>query len=212
MKALQNLIPNSNKTDKASMLDEAIEYLKQLQLQVQMLSLKNGLSLHPMCYPEGLQPLSLSRLSMELSDGNRSTPLNMTSTLPHPQDNNPLLYASNLPNKNTLTSQPSMSSYPSYVNNNLETSFAVESRIPSHKRPLQQTSETVHGEDMLQNQQSNAIYSATNLLGGSQGVEEFEAGTMAAPSTNNSLQTCIAGRDQSNAIMRNSEPNAIFTS
>ncbi|CAI9777583.1 unnamed protein product [Fraxinus pennsylvanica] len=28
MKALQNLIPNSNKTDKASMLDEAIEYLK----------------------------------------------------------------------------------------------------------------------------------------------------------------------------------------
>ncbi|KAG5540204.1 hypothetical protein RHGRI_020435 [Rhododendron griersonianum] len=34
MKALQNLIPNSNKTDKASMLDDAIEYLKQLQLQV----------------------------------------------------------------------------------------------------------------------------------------------------------------------------------
>ncbi|KAK1403103.1 hypothetical protein POM88_002708 [Heracleum sosnowskyi] len=34
LKALQNLIPNSNKTDKASMLDEAIEYLKQLQLQV----------------------------------------------------------------------------------------------------------------------------------------------------------------------------------
>lgn len=121
-------------------------YLLDVTLMVifQMLSLKNGLSLHPMCYPEGLQPLSLSRLSMELSDGNRSTPLNMTSTLPHPQDNNPLLYASNLPNKNTLASQPSMSSYPSYVNNNVETSFAVESRIPSHKRPLQQTSEVSH--------------------------------------------------------------------
>nr|ACN21633.1 putative basic helix-loop-helix protein BHLH9 [Lotus japonicus] len=49
MKALQNLIPNSNKTDKAFMLDEAIDYLKQLQLQVQMLSLRNGLSLHPIC-------------------------------------------------------------------------------------------------------------------------------------------------------------------
>ncbi|KAL8523200.1 hypothetical protein ACS0TY_013244 [Phlomoides rotata] len=36
LKALQNLVPNSNKTDKASMLDEAIEYLKQLQLQVQV--------------------------------------------------------------------------------------------------------------------------------------------------------------------------------
>ncbi|KAG6438124.1 hypothetical protein SASPL_103060 [Salvia splendens] len=47
LKALQNLIPNSNKTDKASMLDEAIEYLKQLQLQVQMLTMRNGLSLHP---------------------------------------------------------------------------------------------------------------------------------------------------------------------
>ncbi|CAI5525526.1 unnamed protein product [Closterium sp. Naga37s-1] len=32
MKALQQLIPNSNKTDKASMLDEAIEYLRVLQL------------------------------------------------------------------------------------------------------------------------------------------------------------------------------------
>lgn len=38
MKALQDLIPNSNKTDKASMLDEAIEYLKMLQMQLQVLS------------------------------------------------------------------------------------------------------------------------------------------------------------------------------
>ncbi|KAG0535365.1 hypothetical protein BDA96_04G360100 [Sorghum bicolor] len=47
MKALQTLIPNSSKTDKASMLDDAIEYLKQLQLQVQMLSMRNGLYLPP---------------------------------------------------------------------------------------------------------------------------------------------------------------------
>jgi phytochrome-interacting factor 4 len=36
MRALQELIPHCNKTDKASMLDEAIEYLKWLQLQVQV--------------------------------------------------------------------------------------------------------------------------------------------------------------------------------
>ncbi|KAL5205259.1 hypothetical protein ABZP36_033468 [Zizania latifolia] len=36
MKALQELIPHCNKTDKASMLDEAIEYLKSLQLQLQV--------------------------------------------------------------------------------------------------------------------------------------------------------------------------------
>ncbi|XP_057446043.1 transcription factor SPATULA-like isoform X4 [Lotus japonicus] len=45
MKALQNLIPNSNKTDKAFMLDEAIDYLKQLQLQVQ--SVPQGLTSFP---------------------------------------------------------------------------------------------------------------------------------------------------------------------
>ncbi|CAH9053999.1 unnamed protein product [Cuscuta europaea] len=54
LKALQTLIPNSNKTDKASMLDEAIEYLKQLQLKVQMLTMRNGLSLyHPPGYFQG---------------------------------------------------------------------------------------------------------------------------------------------------------------
>ncbi|MFS7972764.1 putative transcription factor bHLH family [Helianthus anomalus] len=45
LKALQTLVPNSNKTDKASMLDEAIEYLKQLQLKVQTLTMRNGFGL-----------------------------------------------------------------------------------------------------------------------------------------------------------------------
>ncbi|KAJ4914160.1 Transcription factor SPATULA [Raphanus sativus] len=63
MKALQSLIPNSNKTDKASMLDEAIEYLKQLQLQVQMLTMRNGINLHPLSLPgTSLHPLQLSQI------------------------------------------------------------------------------------------------------------------------------------------------------
>ncbi|KAH9305468.1 hypothetical protein KI387_009872, partial [Taxus chinensis] len=39
MKALQELVPNSNKTDKASMLDDIIDYVKFLQLQVKVLSM-----------------------------------------------------------------------------------------------------------------------------------------------------------------------------
>ncbi|KAM7267795.1 hypothetical protein ACFE04_009961 [Oxalis oulophora] len=39
MKGLQELVPNSNKTDKASMLDEIIDYVKFLQLQVKVLSM-----------------------------------------------------------------------------------------------------------------------------------------------------------------------------
>nr|AKN09554.1 basic helix-loop-helix transcription factor [Salvia miltiorrhiza] len=38
MKALQELVPNANRTDKASMLDEIIDYVKFLRLQVKVLS------------------------------------------------------------------------------------------------------------------------------------------------------------------------------
>ncbi|KAJ0966448.1 hypothetical protein J5N97_027586 [Dioscorea zingiberensis] len=94
MKALQNLIPNSNKTDKASMLDEAIEYLKQLQLQVQMLSMRNGLNLHPMYLPGNLQLMQTSQMSIDFTiDGGSATNMGVGSMLP--------------PNQNSLQQHPS---------------------------------------------------------------------------------------------------------
>ncbi|XXG68164.1 hypothetical protein AAC387_Pa06g1314 [Persea americana] len=39
MKALQELVPNSNKTDRAAMLDEIVEYVRFLRLQVKVLSM-----------------------------------------------------------------------------------------------------------------------------------------------------------------------------
>lgn len=63
MKALQKLIPNSSKTDKASMLDEAIEYLKHLQAQLQMMCLRNGMNIPPMMMPLGMQQLQMSLLA-----------------------------------------------------------------------------------------------------------------------------------------------------
>uniref|UniRef100_A0A0E0CSS2 BHLH domain-containing protein n=1 Tax=Oryza meridionalis TaxID=40149 RepID=A0A0E0CSS2_9ORYZ len=66
MKALQSLIPNSSKTDKASMLDDAIEYLKQLQLQVQMLSMRNGLYVPPVNLSGAPEHLPIPQMSAAL--------------------------------------------------------------------------------------------------------------------------------------------------
>ncbi|CAN6356961.1 unnamed protein product [Urochloa humidicola] len=56
MKALQELIPHCNKTDKASMLDEAIEYLKSLQVQLQMMWMGGGMAAAaaPVMFPAGM--------------------------------------------------------------------------------------------------------------------------------------------------------------
>ncbi|KAK8515886.1 hypothetical protein V6N13_096787 [Hibiscus sabdariffa] len=62
MKTLQKLVPNASKTDKASMLDEVIEYLKQLQAQVQMMSMR---SITPMMMmPLGLHPQQHLQMSV----------------------------------------------------------------------------------------------------------------------------------------------------
>ncbi|XP_043689480.1 transcription factor PIF5-like isoform X1 [Telopea speciosissima] len=60
MRALQELIPHCNKSDKASMLDEAIEYLKSLQLQLQIMCMGSGMA--PMMFP-GVQHY-MSRMGM----------------------------------------------------------------------------------------------------------------------------------------------------
>ncbi|CAN6684693.1 unnamed protein product [Malus baccata var. baccata] len=66
MKALQELIPRCNKSDKASMLDEAIEYLKSLQLQVQMMS--TGYGMIPMMFP-GVQQMMSVPMGMGIGMG-----------------------------------------------------------------------------------------------------------------------------------------------
>ncbi|EOA27188.1 hypothetical protein CARUB_v10023299mg [Capsella rubella] len=53
MRALQDLLPSCVKDDKASLLDEAIKYMRTLQLQVQMMSVGNGLIRPPTMLPVG---------------------------------------------------------------------------------------------------------------------------------------------------------------
>ncbi|KAK7356239.1 hypothetical protein VNO80_15507 [Phaseolus coccineus] len=51
MRILKELIPNCNKTDKASMLDDAIEYLKTLKLQLEIMSMGGRFSMPLMMLP-----------------------------------------------------------------------------------------------------------------------------------------------------------------
>ncbi|KAI5082363.1 hypothetical protein GOP47_0002106 [Adiantum capillus-veneris] len=60
MKALQALVPNSYKTDKASMLEEAIAYIKALKSQIQMMSYRGGTCYSPMILSHGVQHVQMA--------------------------------------------------------------------------------------------------------------------------------------------------------
>ncbi|CAN8328255.1 unnamed protein product [Cochlearia groenlandica] len=145
MKALQSLIPNSNKTDKASMLDEAIEYLKQLQLQVQMLTMRNGINLHPLCLPgTTLHPLQLSQIRPSIPPETTNDP-----TLNHA---NPYVSASNAPTD---------------MINTMASSYPLEPSIRNHFGPFPLLSSPVemNREGGLPHQRLNIGPSNTSLPG-----------------------------------------------
>lgn len=54
LKALQELIPNVNKTDKASVLSSVIDYLKKLRLQLQIMCCRNGMNISPLLVSQGV--------------------------------------------------------------------------------------------------------------------------------------------------------------
>ncbi|EEE62266.1 hypothetical protein OsJ_17053 [Oryza sativa Japonica Group] len=79
MRALQELIPNCNKIDKASMLEEAIEYLKTLQLQVQMMSMGTGMFVPPMMLPAAAAAMQHHHMQMQQMAG----PMAAAAHFPH---------------------------------------------------------------------------------------------------------------------------------
>ncbi|CAA2972773.1 transcription factor UNE10-like [Olea europaea subsp. europaea] len=95
MKTLQKLVPNSSKADKASMLDEVIEYLKQLQAQVQMMSRMNMSSMMlplamqqqlqmPMMSPMGMAGMGMAPMGMGFMDINTTGRAGMPPVLSPP--------------------------------------------------------------------------------------------------------------------------------
>ncbi|KAG6513096.1 transcription factor ALC-like isoform X1 [Zingiber officinale] len=161
MKALQSLIPNSSKTDKASMLDEAIEYLKQLQLQVQMLSMRNSLNQHPLYLHGALQPLQTMQLASNngldaeraMATGLEMLPLNQGSSVSN---------SFNLPTSSHLSAFP-----PSAINmTRPETSFAMESSQSHPGSFLFPVSiEDILTREGIPHQQSEARHFAQNHTG-----------------------------------------------
>ncbi|XP_057980257.1 transcription factor UNE10 [Malania oleifera] len=93
MKTLQKLVPNSSKTDKASMLDEVIEYLKQLQGQVQMMSRMNmmlPLAMQQQQQQQQQQQLQMSMMGMGMGMAGMGGPaVNVMgmNTMPRPNMN-----------------------------------------------------------------------------------------------------------------------------
>ncbi|KAF0905622.1 hypothetical protein E2562_007407 [Oryza meyeriana var. granulata] len=107
LRALQELVPHCNKTDKASILDEAIEYLKSLQMQVQIMWMTTGIA--PMMFPGAhqLMPpmgMGLNTACMPAAQGlnqlQRATHY-MNNPLPNqmPQIPSPSMNVPNVPNE-----------------------------------------------------------------------------------------------------------------
>ncbi|KAG0464783.1 hypothetical protein HPP92_018947 [Vanilla planifolia] len=103
MRALQELIPHCNKSDKASMLDEAIEYLKSLQLQLQVMWMGSGMN--PMLFP------SIQQYKSRLCHG-IGLPVMPSMQNPFPSDNRSM-HVSSIPNPSPVYSVQG-SSHPNF--------------------------------------------------------------------------------------------------
>lgn len=185
MKALQNLIPNSNKTDKASMLDEAIEYLKQLQLQVQMLSMRNGLNAHPMYLPGAMQQLQASQMCMGFEENTSVMNMGVVGMLPLNQDTS----GHNSFNLSSHSHQPIILPTTVASISVSETSFGMESSQSRHGFQLRAPTERLYTEDLLPHQQLDSGHTTRNL-------PENEMKTMAAASSLHFIGQASTGVEQ----------------
>ncbi|XP_074587666.1 transcription factor PIF4-like [Curcuma longa] len=160
MKALQELIPHCNKTDKASMLDEAIEYLKSLQLQVQMMWMGSGMA--SMMFP-GVQQY-IPGIGMGMGHHGSMPPIHPAVQLPRvPLVNQPVHPASSA-NQTSIFPSPALSavSFPNQMQNiHLPESYARY--LGMHMMPPPQASNfCTYGSHLVQQNKSAAAPSSTS--------------------------------------------------
>ncbi|KAK4393285.1 Transcription factor SPATULA [Sesamum angolense] len=184
MKALQNLIPNSNKTDKASMLDEAIEYLKQLQLQVQMLTMRNGLSLYPICLPGMLQSNEISPMRMG-NDADKFLNMNMAKTISMDQN---ISADALLGLQENCARQAPVAEFSNMITP--KTSFEVESSAQDQFKTFQSSRSSKENELPCQPLNDNCCQ--TRLIG-AKATSSIPLETQTSSLKENTLEACLAG-------------------
>lgn len=108
MRSLQELIPHCNKADKASILDEAIEYLKSLQMQVQIMWMTTGMA--PMMFPGAHQFMPPMAVGMNSACMPAAQGLNQMARVPYMNHS--------MPNHIPMNSPAAMN--PMYVANQMQ--------------------------------------------------------------------------------------------
>lgn len=119
MKALQKLVPNASKTDKASLLDEVIQYLKQLQTQVHVMSTTTRaipqIMINPLTMQQLQQQMSiLARMGMGAGLGMGMGMLDM-NTLARSASSSSIFQHGLIPTNTATTTNPIASMTPTFV-------------------------------------------------------------------------------------------------
>ncbi|KAK8958061.1 Transcription factor UNE10 [Platanthera zijinensis] len=117
MKTLQKLLPSSSKTDKASMLDEVIEYMKLLQAQVHVMSTMSPMMLPITLHHQQLQISMMAQMAQMARMSHMSMGLGLMDptlsghiglTPPPPAPPPPMLHPSAFLPSSTVAAQDSL--------------------------------------------------------------------------------------------------------
>ncbi|WZZ02585.1 hypothetical protein YC2023_088506 [Brassica napus] len=169
MKALQELIPRCNKSDKASMLDEAIEYMKSLQLQIQMMSM--GCGMMPMMYTGMQQYMPHMAMGMGMEMGMNRPPPPPPPFMPFP---NMLASQRPLPPQTRMGGYPPVqASDPSrvYGSNQQFDPNSSQAQFSAYMDPFQQF-RSLHPSQPPQFQNQAASYPSSSRVSSSKESED----------------------------------------
>ncbi|KAL0909446.1 hypothetical protein M5K25_020318 [Dendrobium thyrsiflorum] len=173
MKALQDLIPHCTKSDKASMLDEAIEYLKSLQQQVQLMWMGSGMA--TMMFPS-IQNF-MAQMSMGIGRGPMPTLNNLVQLPRFPLVNQPM---PSVVAANQMPMCPQTFShlrFPNQMNNSqMSESFPPHLGFHHLQPPPQAMNLYTYGSQLAQQNQMGAINRSSNLPADGLPPDNFQNG------------------------------------